>query len=151
MATEIERKFLVTDGSYRAMSGGSVEIAQCYLSRDVDATVRIRRAGERGFITVKSRNLGAARGEWEYEIPLADAVAMAGLAGGWSIEKTRYLVDFSGHTWEVDEFHGRHEGLVIAEVELDDEDEQVSRPPFVGREVTGDASYYNSTLAAGGR
>ncbi|MDE5785038.1 MAG: CYTH domain-containing protein [Duncaniella sp.] len=147
MATEIERKFLVTDACYRSMARSSVEIAQCYLSREVEATVRIRRAGERGFITVKGRTSGASRGEWEYEIPLADAVAMSALAGGWSIEKTRYLVDFAGHTWEVDEFHGRHEGLVIAEVELDEENEAVILPPFAGREVTGEAAYYNSALA----
>ncbi len=148
MATEIERKFLVNDRSYRYMATESREIAQAYLSADVDATVRVRRAGDRGFITVKGRSRGASRGEWEYEIPLRDAMEMAALKGGWSIEKTRYIVPYAGHTWEVDEFHGRHEGLVVAEVELGSEHEAVELPPFAGREVTGDAAYYNSTLAA---
>ncbi|MBD5254309.1 MAG: CYTH domain-containing protein [Barnesiella sp.] len=147
MATEIERKFLVTDNIYRLMAEAEVEIAQCYISRQVDATVRVRRAGSRGFLTVKSRNRGATRGEWEYEIPLRDAHELASLAGGWSIEKTRYKVAYAGHMWEVDEFHGRHEGLVIAEVELADEAEEVELPPFAGQEVTGDPAYYNSTLA----
>ncbi|MDE6581741.1 MAG: CYTH domain-containing protein [Duncaniella sp.] len=148
MATEIERKFLVTDSSYRAMAVEKKVIAQAYLSRQIDATVRVRRSGDRGFLTVKSRNRGAARGEWEYEIPLQDAEEMAALAGGWSIEKTRYMVPHEGHVWEVDEFHGRHEGLVVAEVELSAEDEAIELPPFAGAEVTGDPAYYNSTLAA---
>ncbi|MDE6484508.1 MAG: CYTH domain-containing protein [Duncaniella sp.] len=148
MATEIERKFLVTGSVYRDMAVEKKVIAQAYLSRQTDATVRVRRSDDRGFITVKGRNRGATRGEWEYEIPLQDAVEMAALAGGWSIEKTRYIVPYRGHTWEVDEFHGRHEGLVVAEVELSVEDEAIELPPFAGTEVTGDPAYYNSVLAA---
>lgn len=147
MATEIERKYLVKDDSYRDMATEIMDIAQCYLSGNVDATVRVRRAGDRAFLTVKSRNHGAVRGEWEYEIPLADAAELSQLAGGWTIEKNRYIVPWHGHTWEIDEFHGRHAGLVIAEVELSSADEQVDLPPFLGPEVTGDPGYYNSTLA----
>ncbi len=147
MATEIERKYLVKDDSYRAMAVEIKEIAQCYLSREVDATVRVRRCGDSAYLTVKSRNHGAARGEWEYEIPLADAGELAALAGGWAIEKNRYIVPWDGHEWEVDEFHGRHRGLVVAEVELAATDENFSLPPFAGEEVTGDPRYYNSTLA----
>ena len=147
MATEIERKYLVKDDSYSDMAIEIKEIAQCYLSRNINATVRVRRAGDRAFLTVKSRNDGASRGEWEYEIPLADASELSALAGGWAIEKSRYIVPWKGHTWEVDEFHGHHAGLVVAEVELSSPDEPVDLPPFIGREVTGDPAYYNSTLA----
>lgn len=124
------------------------EIRQCYLSDKPEATVRLRVKGDRAFITVKGLTSGAVRDEWEYPIPVADACDMAGrLAGGWSIDKTRFIVEYEGRVWEVDEFHGRHEGLVVAEIELPTSDTPFCKPPFIGPEVTGDPRYYNSVLS----
>ncbi len=149
MGKEIERKFLVRDGSYKEMARKSIAIRQAYISANPDATVRVRVGDDRAWLTVKGRNRGAVRDEWEWPIAVEEASAMATrLADGWSIDKTRYLVDWKGRTWEVDEFHGRHEGLTVAEVELPAEDADVELPPFVGAEVTGDPAYYNSTLSA---
>lgn len=149
MAKEIERKFLVRDDSYKAMATGSKRISQCYLSEYPHPTVRVRRIGDKAFITIKGKNIGMLRDEWEYPIPERDAMEMAdSLCGAWSIDKTRYIVPFAGHDWEVDEFHGAHEGLTLAEVELTSENEAVEIPPFAGEEVTGDPAYYNSTLAS---
>lgn len=148
MAKEIERKFLVKDNSFIEMTVASCDIRQTYLSDRPEATVRLRVRGDRAYITVKGKNSGAVRDEWEYEIPVVDAEDMAlRLAGGWSIDKTRHIVSFGGRVWEVDLFHGRHEGLTLAEVELDNAADEVELPPFVGLEVTGDAVYYNSNLA----
>lgn len=148
MAKEIERKFLVKDNSFDQMTIARRHICQAYLSDRPEAIVRLRVSDDRAFITVKGKNSGAVRDEWEYEIPVADATEMAArLAGGWSIDKVRHIVPFGGHTWEVDLFHGRHEGLVLAEVELDSADAEVELPPFVGEEVTGVTAYYNSVLA----
>lgn len=149
MAKEIERKFLIKDNSYVELATKTVHIRQAYLSDRKEATVRLRVAGRHAFITVKSRNHGASRDEWEYEIPLSDAEQMAStLCGGWAIDKVRHFVPMGGLTWEVDVFHGRHEGLVIAEVELPAEDTEIVLPDFVGVEVTGDPQYYNSVLAS---
>ena len=149
MAKEIERKFLVISDSYRTLSVSADEIRQGYLSRNPDATVRVRLRGERGFLTVKSRNRGVARDEWEYEIPAADARDMLDrLCDGPVLSKTRYLVPGESGMWEVDEFHGRLEGLVVAEIELTSADTVVSLPDFIGREVSDDPRYYNSNLAA---
>ncbi len=149
MAKEIERKFLVVDDSYKVLASGSRHIAQAYLSADPDATVRVRIAGDSAFLTVKSRNIGASRGEWEYPVPVEDARQMLALCRSGLIDKTRYFVPGAdGLTWEVDEFHGPHDGLVVAEVELPAEDVCPALPAFVGREVTGDARYYNSSLAS---
>ncbi|MDE6393708.1 MAG: CYTH domain-containing protein [Duncaniella sp.] len=148
MAKEIERKFLVKDNSFTKMTTVSCDIRQTYLSDRPEATVRLRVRGDRAYITVKGKNSGAVRDEWEYEIPVTDAEEMAHrLAGGWSIDKTRHLVPYGGRVWEVDVFRGRHDGLILAEVELDDAGVEVELPPFVGQEVTGDAAYYNSNLA----
>lgn len=148
MALEIERKFLVTNSEYRANAVGIKTIAQGYLCTDPDTTVRVRIAGEQAFVTIKSRNCGAVRGEWEYEIPLADARELLACCGGRTIEKTRYLVPGAdGLMWEVDEFGGRHAGLVVAEIELPAEDAPFCRPAFVGEEVTGNPAYYNSVLS----
>ena len=146
MGKEIERKYLVKDDSYLHMASGNVEIVQGYLSADADATVRVRLWGDKGRLTVKSRNRGAVRGEWEYSVPESDAREMLGLCGSRVLEKTRYQVPFCGRIWEVDVFHGRHTGLVLAEVELDSETQAYELPPFVGTEVTGDPRYYNSNL-----
>lgn len=148
MAKETERKFLVTDTSYRRLAHNHEEITQGYLSTAPDATVRVRIKGSMAFLTVKTRNIGATRDEWEYPIPPGDARDMLSAPGCSAvIDKTRYYVNHGGLTWEVDEFHGRHEGLVVAEVELEREDAPYEKPPFAGDEVTGDPRYYNSTLA----
>lgn len=152
MAKEIERKFLVTDERYRDMAVRKYEIRQCYLSDRPEASVRLRVKGGEAFITFKGLTSGAVRDEWEYPIPVNDACEMAErLAGGWSIDKTRLIVEYEGHTWEVDEFHGRHEGLVVAEIELASADTPFAIPPFIGMEVTGDPRYYNSVLSRSGK
>lgn len=147
MAIEIERKFLVDD--LDAALAGAVaceRIAQGYLSADPDATVRVRIRGERGFLTVKSRNRGAERGEWEYEIPEADARELLALSRTPIVDKVRHRVPFGGFVWEVDVF-SRPAGLVLAEVELPRADAKITLPDWVGREVTSDPRYFNSNLA----
>jgi adenylate cyclase len=147
MGMEIERKFLLSSDAWRAGAKGT-RYRQGYLRSSADGcTVRVRSSGRQAFLTLKGRSSGAARAEFEYEIPLADAEEILDtLCGGPLIEKTRYCVEFGGLTWEIDEFHGDNAGLVLAEVELEREDQQVSLPPWVGREVTGDGRYYNASL-----
>ncbi len=147
MAKEIERKFLVMNSKYKELATDSCDMAQGYLSTDIDATVRVRISGDGALITVKSRNRGAVRDEWEYAIPVDDARQMLAICKGNVIEKTRYYVPEGELTWEIDEFHGVHSGLVVAEIELPDADYPVTFPSFVGKEVTGDPRYYNSTLS----
>lgn len=147
MAKEIERKFLVKDDTYKALATRSCIMAQGYLSTDIDATVRVRVCGASAWLTVKSRNRGAVRDEWEYAIPLADACQMLRICKGKVIEKTRYYVPSGDLTWEVDEYNGVHDGLVVAEIELPDANHPVTLPLFIGEEVTGDPRYYNSTLS----
>ncbi len=147
MAKEIERKFLVKNSSFLELSASRQDIRQGYISRRPEGTVRVRICGDRAILTIKGRNDGAVRDEWEYPVPVEDAVLMLErCAEGTVIEKTRHIVPFGGFRWEVDVFHGAHEGLVVAEVELPSPDAAVPLPPFVGREVTGDPRYYNSNL-----
>lgn len=146
MAVEIEYKYLVKNDNYKAMATSKVRIRQGYLNREPEKTVRVRTKGERGFLTVKGKNSGASRLEFEYEIPKADAEEMLTLCMPPILDKTRYLVPFEGHVWEVDEFHGIREGLVTAEIELHSEEESYSTPDFIGDNVTGDPQYYNSNL-----
>lgn len=149
MAKEIERKFLVKEKSFAKMANRVLHIRQAYLSDRPEATVRVRITDDKAFLTIKGINHGCMRDEWEYEIPVADAVEMTErLVGGFAIDKTRYNVPFDGFIWEIDEFHGRHEGLILAEVELPAVDSNPALPPFIGEEVTGDPAYYNSTLAS---
>jgi len=145
MATEIERKFLVQGTSWR--QSNSVRLSQCYLNRDRHRTVRVRIAGDKAFLTVKSVRQGVTRGEFEYEIPVADAEQLLKLSDGPIIEKNRYVVVHDGSKWEIDEFLGDNSGLLLAEIELKSEDEAFSRPPWLGAEVTHDTRYYNSSLA----
>lgn len=150
MAKEIERKFLVRDDSYKALAVGSDEIAQGYISANPDGTVRVRLKGEKAFLTVKTRNQGCVRNEWEYEIPVADARQMLENCQGSIISKTRYYVPAGdGLQWEVDEFHGIRRGLTVAEIELPSEGTAFAIPSFIGDEVTGDPAYYNSSLSRG--
>ncbi|HEX8725905.1 MAG TPA: CYTH domain-containing protein [Gemmatimonadaceae bacterium] len=148
MATEIERKFLVQRDAWRAGAGPGVRYRQGYLATYPHPVVRVRVAGERGFLTIKGRSTGIARAEFEFPIPLADAEEMLGtLCTGPIIEKVRYRVPYAGRTWEVDEFAGANAGLVLAEVELPSADAPVELPSWAGREVSGDPRYYNASLA----
>lgn len=144
MATEIERKFLVC-GDFSRDVTGSVHILQGYLSLDKERTVRIRMRGDKAFMTVKGPTNGVSRFEWEKEIPADEAEGLLQLCTG-VIDKTRHLVPAGRHTFEVDEFHGDNEGLVVAEVELGAEDEEFERPSWLGKEVSHERKYYNSQL-----
>lgn len=146
MSLEIERKFLVKDRSFEALATAQSQISQGYLSREAERTVRVRLRDGKGFITIKSKNRGAVRGEWEYEIPERDARELLTLCEGRVISKTRYLVPWQGMTWEVDVFGGDLSGLILAEIELPSADAEFCAPPFVGEEVTGNQRYYNSNL-----
>lgn len=150
MSKEIERKFLVRSSEYRDLAIQKKEMMQGYLSLDPDATVRVRIVDEEAFITVKSRNKGAVRNEWEYSMPVDEGTEMLKTCcKSRLIEKTRYIVEAGdGLKWEIDEFHGSLDGLVVAEIELPEEDYPVILPEFVGKEVTGDPRYYNSSLAS---
>ncbi len=148
MAIEIERKFLVNGDSWRQGATG-VLYRQGYLSTDKMRTVRVRIAGARAFLTIKGHAQGIARPEFEYEIPQEDAAQLLdGLCLQPLIEKRRYLVDYQGLRWEVDEFLGDNAGLVVAEIELDHADQAVVLPTWVGREVSDDPRYFNSSLIA---
>lgn len=147
MALEIERKFLVdaeklseihlTDGE---------KISQGYLSTDIEKIVRVRIKKNHGFLTVKTKNIGLVRREFEYEIPLADAEELLKLCGKNILSKIRYKIEFENHIWEVDIFEGRHAGLILAEVEINSADEVVKIPSWAGEEVSGDSRYYNVNL-----
>lgn len=150
MSKEIERKYLVCGSSYRHQAIQKKDMMQGYLSLDPDATVRIRIVGDKAFITVKSRNIGAVRNEWEYPVPVEEAKEMLrSCCKSRLIEKTRYIVEAPHNLkWEIDEFHGSLDGLVIAEIELPDEEFEVALPDFIGEDVTGNPRYYNSSLAS---
>lgn len=147
MGQEIERKFLVA-GEFKSSAKKATRITQGYLCSVPERTVRVRVKGEKGFITVKGicSDSGASRFEWEKEIPVDEVKELLKICEPGVIDKTRYLVDCGNHTFEVDEFYGDNEGLVVAEVELSDENEEFSRPEWLGEEVTGDKKYYNSML-----
>lgn len=147
MGIEIERKFLVASDAWRAGVSRSTRFSQGYLSRDPARTVRVRLAGEQAFLTIKGATLGAARAEFEYAVPVADARALLAICDGPVVEKVRSLCTYEGMTWEVDEFLGANAGLVLAEIELDAEDQPFARPPWLGAEVTGDARFVNANLA----
>ena len=145
---EIERKFLVKDGRYKEQSFAHSRIRQGYICSGHVRTVRVRIRDTRGYLTIKgpSTNGGLSRYEFEKEITLDEAEHLMQLCEPGIIDKTRYLVKSGLHTFEVDEFYGENEGLVMAEVELSSEDEPYEKPDFIGEEVTGDRRYYNSYL-----
>ena len=147
MAREIERKFLVA-GDFKQGASESFRLVQGYISTDPDRTVRVRIKGDQGFVTIKGRSSadGLSRYEWEKEIPVEEARELMNLCGPGVIDKTRHLVPFEGHVFEVDEFYGSNQGLVLAEIELADEQETFRKPSWLGEEVTGDIRYYNSML-----
>ena len=149
MGIEIERKFLVAADGWKDLVKVTQELRQGYLTTGGGGvTVRVRSIDDRvGYITIKSGGSALARAEFEYEIPIADARQLLALSRGAQIEKTRHNLDLPGGDWVVDEFHGRHEGLVMAEVELDSPTATLQLPDWLGDEVTGDPQYYNSSLA----
>ena len=145
MGTEIERKFLVKEGAWREAK--ATRYRQGYLSTVKERTVRVRTINDKAYLTIKGLTVGASRLEFEYEIPVADAEEMLdSLCEKPLIEKNRYKVDDGTLTWEVDEFFGENEGLIVAEVELQSEDQQFTRPDWVTEEVTSDPRYYNANL-----
>ncbi len=148
MSQEIERKFLVEDDSYKQMASSSTHIVQGYICRLQGRTVRVRLRGDKAYLTIKGPSLdgGLSRYEWEHEIPGREALELMALCEKGVIDKVRYLVPWGKHIFEVDEFFGDNEGLVMAEVELNAVDEAFECPPFLGKEVTGDRRYYNSCL-----
>jgi CYTH domain-containing protein len=144
---EIERKFLVKDDSWRAEALPGVRYVQGYM-RFSKGVARARVAGEKAYLTIKGETKGASRLEYEYPIPAEDAlVLLENLCEGPKIEKTRHIVPFKGFRWELDVFSGENEGLLVAELELESEDEQFPKPPWLGEEVTGDLRYSNSNLS----
>jgi adenylate cyclase len=145
MAIEIERKFLILGDAWR--SAPAVYFCQGYLNRSKERTVRVRVAGELGCLTIKGATTGASRTEFEYDIPLADAKQMLTLCDGPLIEKYRRKISYKGMVWEVDEFLGDNQGLVVAEIELESEAQIFEKPDWIGAEVTQDARYYNSNLS----
>lgn len=148
MSKEIERKFLVR-GDFKSQAFRSERITQGYLSSVPERTVRVRIKGNEGFITIKglSNASGLTRYEWEKEIPVDEARELLQLSEPGMIDKTRYLVQVGKHVIEVDEFLGENEGLILAEIELQSEDEPFEKPEWLGKEVTGDPRYYNAMLS----
>lgn len=146
MASEIERKFLVTSDAWRALAHGT-HYRQGYLSTVKERTVRVRTIDDQAFLTIKGLTVGVTRAEYEYPIPHADATALLDrLCEQPLVEKTRYKIPFAGLVWEVDEFHGVNQGLVVAEVELPSADAAFEKPTWVGLEVSHDSRYFNSNL-----
>jgi adenylate cyclase len=147
MATETERKFLVTS-EFRHLAVREINIIQSYLSVDPEKTIRLRIANDKAFLTIKSRpeKNSFTRCEWEFEIPLKDGSEMMNLCIPGRVVKTRYLVPSGKHTFEIDVFHEKNEGLVVAEIELSTEDELFEKPDWLGDEVTGLPQYYNANL-----
>ncbi len=147
MAKEIERKFLLVSDAWREEVSTSCHYSQGYLSNSERVSIRIRTSGEKAYLNFKSATLGITRSEYEYEIPLADADEMlASFSEGPLIEKVRYFVKRGNHTWEIDVFEGANAGLVVAEIELQDENEAFERPAWIGDEVSDDPRYYNVCL-----
>ena len=142
---EIERKFLVDQKIWQPGEQG-ISVRQGYLAGEGPLLVRIRQQDRKAFLTLKGRTTGISRLEFEYEIPMVDAVGLLRLCQQPLVEKVRYVEEFEGHTWEIDRFFGSNEGLMIAEIELTSEDESFARPAWLGREVSGDSRYYNSNL-----
>lgn len=146
---EIERKFLVISDEYKTEAKSKKRIVQGFLNTNPERTVRIRIGGDKGFITIKGKGneSGLSRFEWEKEISVVDAEALLKLAELGSIDKIRYEVEIGNHTYEIDEFYGDNEGLVVAEIELTSEDEHFQKPDWLGEEVSGVTKYYNSQLS----
>jgi adenylate cyclase len=147
MAKEIERKFLLADDAWRSLVVRRRDMRQGYLANTDRTSVRVRISDAQAWLNIKSGALAAVRDEFEYEIPSGDArLLLDTVAQKPIVEKTRHWVPFDGFEWEIDEFHGRNEGLIVAEIELDFEEQSFSRPAWIGREVTDQPRYYNVNL-----
>jgi CYTH domain-containing protein len=146
VAIEIEHKFLVTNTLWKQTTPAQI-FKQAYLNSSPERTVRIRVVGDEGFITIKSKNIGISREEFEYRIPVNDAEALLLLCETAPLEKMRYKIQYENHLWEVDEFLGNNSGLIIAEIELQHINEHFTRPDWLGEEVSDDQRYYNSSLS----
>lgn len=147
MGKEIERKFLIVGDAWKSLGAGTL-FRQGYLNSAKERVVRARIMGERAALTIKGITTGATRLEFEYDIPVADAAELLELCEQPLIEKTRYKIPFGGLVWEIDEFHGVNDGLIVAECELESEEQAIDKPDWVGEEVTGDPRYFNSNLIA---
>lgn len=147
MGVEIERKFLVAGDEWRAGASPGTRYRQGYLATNALCSVRVRVGGNAAYLNIKGATKGATRLEFEYPLPLRDAEEMLGRLAGALVEKTRYVVAFGAHTWEIDMFEGANDGLVVAEIELGREDEDFARPAWLGQEVTNEQRYYNAALA----
>lgn len=147
---EIERKYLVTSDSYKQKAVARYHICQGYISREKTGTVRIRITDDKAYLTIKGKPAAGhfARYEWEKEIDVQEAKELMQLCQGTIIDKTRWIIPAKeeGLKWEVDEFHGKHEGLTLAEIELTSEEQEVEKPDFVGEDVTSDPRYYNANM-----
>ena len=150
MNQEIERKYLVTSDCYKEMAVARYHIRQGYISREKTGTVRVRITDDKAYLTIKGKPAAGhfARYEWEKEIDVKEAEELMKLCQGTIIDKTRWIVPATEEElkWEVDEFHGKHDGLVVAEIELASEDQIVALPTFIGKEVTDDPQYYNANM-----
>ena len=150
MNQEIERKYLVTSDCYKEMAVARYHIRQGYISREKTGTVRVRITDDKAYLTIKGKPIAGhlARYEWEKEIDVHDAEELMKLCQGTIIDKTRWIVPATEENlkWEVDEFHGKHEGLVVAEIELEREDQSFDKPNFIGKEVSSDPRYYNANM-----
>ena len=147
MPTEIEHKYLVINKSYKDFTQKRITIHQGYLSKDKERTVRIRTANDKAFITIKGKNNGDTRLEFEYEIPYKEAlILLQQLCIKPIIEKTRHIVNYNDNIWEIDEFNGALEGLILAEIEIPSSNYKYDIPPFIGKNVTNDIRFLNSNL-----
>lgn len=146
---EIERKFLVTSKAYKSEAQNTTRIIQGFLNTDPERTVRVRLKGQQGYITVKGKSSedGLSRFEWEKEISKSEAESLLLLCEKGVIDKIRYVVPYGNHTFEVDEFFGDNEGLIVAEIELNHQTEIFKKPLWLGEEVTGQVKYYNAQLS----
>ncbi len=145
MGKEIERKYLVKNDSWQSVEG--IMYRQGYLNSDKNRIVRIRTIGDKGFLTIKGITVGVTRLEYEYEIPVSEANDMlTNLCEKPLIEKKRYRIELENLVFEVDEFLGKNSGLIVAEVELENENQEFKKPEWLGEEVTGDPKYFNSNL-----
>lgn len=146
---EIERKFLVTSDAFKEQAYAQKRISQGYLNSDPERTVRIRIANDKGFLTIKGKGSesGMSRFEWEKEIPVDEAKSLLALSEKGAIDKTRFEIKLGDHTYEVDEFYGDNQGLIMAEIELSSETEVFEKPDWLGEEVTNDERFYNAYLS----